>query len=112
MAITKQDKQLVRMLLLKHLPSGFPQELGALTIGAVACHVYNEWQMRRTPLFVWEKPLIDRLLPDETPLPADLSDATVGAALAEAMQSAPTLSFIGLFREAIDALILARGGRR
>jgi hypothetical protein len=107
-ATNPRDRETVRSLLRQHLPSGFPQPLAPLTIGDIACHVYNEWQMGRQLLFVWEKPLADRLLTATTPLPVALTDASVGAAIAEALGSEPAPSFVGLFRTHIDALIQER----
>ena len=43
-ATNPRDRETVRALLRQHVPSGFPVELGPLTVGDVACRLVSEHQ--------------------------------------------------------------------
>lgn len=94
-ATNPKDKQLVRMLLLKHLPSGFPQPLEPLDVQGVACHISSQWRWRQL-VFKWEAPILDRLIHDQTPLPVELTADTITALLTDAGVTDPG-GFAGLF---------------
>lgn len=77
MAITKQDKQLVRMILRQTLFSAFPNDPGVLTVSDVACRVWDQWNGGRVDMLKTDNFRNAALVQDRTPLTLPISPESI-----------------------------------
>ena len=104
-----EEAQTVRKLLLRHLPSAFPQEetgVPDLTIGVVAARLHAEEPTGR-PLPPADRRVNEQLLNSSAPLPPSITAATIKR-LAKESGLAASDRYWELFRRAALALSIGR----
>jgi hypothetical protein len=78
-ATNPRDAETVRSLLRQHVPSGFPTELGPLTVGDVACRIKSDMAIGRDDIRLSPADVAvnTNLLADPTPVAGRMTPRTV-----------------------------------